>query len=446
MMANKILQLLEEQNLRAVREETLKMNYVDLEQLLEEMPQDKMLVVFRMLPKETAAEVFAEMDSEYQQFLVEAMTDDEVAGIVDRLYMDDTVDLVEEMPANVVKKVLRNTDETKRKIINQILNYPEDCAGSIMTTEFVDLKKEMSAGDALEHIRKTGMNKETIDTCYVIDGQRKLEGEVTIRKLILSRPDESVKALMDANVKSVQTLMDKEDAAYLFRKYNLVSMPVVDMENRLVGIITADDVIDVIEQENTEDFHKMAAMTPSEQEYLKTNVFVLAKNRIIWLLVLMVSATLTGYIIRHYEATLSQVVALTAYIPVLMDTGGNAGSQSSTMIIRSLALNELGFRNIFGVIWKEFRVGVITAAILAVVNLLRILIFDRVGIWIALTVCGSMFCIVITAKVVGGMLPILAERLHMDPVIMASPLITTIVDTVSLLIYFAFATTLLGIA
>lgn len=441
-----IIELIEQNKLLAARQQLIELNVVDIEQVLEEIAQDKMLRLFRMLPKETAAEVFAEMDSEQQQYIIESITDHEINDIMEELYMDDTVDFIEEMPANVVKRVLRNTDEATRKTINQLLNYPDDSAGSIMTTEFVDLKKEMTVAHALEHIRKTGMDKETIDTCYVISAQRKLEGEITLRKLILSAPDSLVSELMDTNVKFVQTLTDKEDAAHIFRKYNLISMPVVDNENRLVGIITVDDAIDVIEQENTEDFHKMAAIAPSEKEYLDTGVFSLAKNRILWLFVLMISATFTGMIIRNYEATLSQVVALASYIPMLMGTGGNAGTQSSTMIIRSLALNEVEFKDIFLVMWKEFRVGILTAAMLAVVNFARIMIFDKVAIPVALTVCASLFCIVTIAKVIGGILPIIAKKIHLDPVIMASPIISTMLDATSLFIYFAFATSILGIA
>ena len=445
-MSDNILKLLEGNCLKEAREAVLGMNYVDLAQLLSEMPQDKLLMVFRMLPKETAAEVFSVMESTEQQYIVESITDEEVSTILDKLFLDDTVDFIEEMPANVVKKVLKNTDEKTRRLINQLLQYPEDSAGSLMTTEFVDLKREMTVGGALEHIRKTGMDKETIDTCYVITAQRKLEGTVSIRTLILNIPEVFISDIMDTNVKFVRTLDDQEDTAALFKKYDLLSMPVVDKENRLVGIITIDDVMDVIEQENTEDFHKMAAMTPSETPYLKTSVLVLAKNRILWLLLLMISATLTGYIIRHYENALAQVVALTSYIPVLMDTGGNAGSQSSTMIIRALALSELRFRDITPVIWKEFRVGVVTGAMLALVNFGRIMLFDHVNALVALTVCCALFCIVILAKVTGGMLPMLAQKLHMDPVIMASPLITTVVDALSLVIYFTFATYFLGIA
>ncbi|MBQ2696749.1 MAG: magnesium transporter, partial [Clostridia bacterium] len=316
----------------------------------------------------------------------------------------------------------------------------------IMTTEFVDLKKEMTVEMALKHIRKTGVDKETINTCYVLSPQRKLEGVVSIRTLILAKPETLMEELMDTNVIKINTLDDQETTAYQFRKYDLLSMPVVDTENRLVGIVTIDDIVDVIEQENTEDFHKMAAMTPSEEPYLKTGVFALAKNRIIWLLVLMISATLTGFIIRYYEGTLSQVVALTSYMPMLMGTGGNAGAQSSTLIIRSLALNELSFSDLLKVMWKELRVGAVTALLLAIVNFARIMIFDHVSVLVALTVCLSLFCVVCLAKVVGGMLPILAEKIHLDPVIMASPIITTILDALSLVIYFQFATTILGIA
>ena len=438
--------LLEKKQFAAVRSLLLDTNYMDIVSVLTEFSPAESLRIFRMLPKETAADVFAEMDSDLQQYIIESMTDAEVGGIMDELYMDDTVDFLEEMPANVVKRVLRNTDETTRKIINQLLQYPDDSAGSIMTTEFVDLKKEMTAQKALEHIRKTGVDKETINNCYVLSPRRELEGVVSIRTLILSSPETTMEELMDTNVKIIRTLDDQETTAYQFRKYDLLSMPVVDTENRLVGIITIDDIVDVIEQENTEDFHKMAAMTPSEDPYLKTSVFTLAKNRVIWLLVLMISATFTGFIIRHYEGALSQVVALTSYIPMLMGTGGNAGAQSSTMIIRSLSLNELDFSDLFKVVWKEFRVGFVTAFLLGIVNFLRIMILDSVSPLVALTVSLSLFCIVCLAKMVGGMLPILAEKIHLDPVIMASPIITTILDAVSLVIYFQFATHLLGIA
>lgn len=438
--------LLEKKQYAKIRTLLLDINYVDIESVLTDFPPDETLRIFRMLPKETAAEVFAEMDSDLQQYIIESITDAEIDSIMDELYMDDTVDFLEEMPANVVKRVLKNTDETTRKTINQLLQYPDDSAGSIMTTEFVDLKKEMSAQKALEYIRKNGVDKETINTCYVLSPQRKLEGVVSIRALILAEPNALMSDLMDTNVKTIHTLDDQETTAYQFRKYDLLSMPVVDTENRLVGIITIDDIVDVIEQENTEDFHKMAAMTPSEDPYLKVGVFTLAKNRAMWLLVLMISATFTGFIIRHFEGALSQVVALTSYIPMLMGTGGNAGAQSSTMIIRSLSLNELEFSDLFKVMWKELRVGAVTALLLGIVNFLRIMLLDNVSVLVALTVSLSLFCVVCLAKVVGGILPILAEKIHLDPVIMASPIITTILDALSLIIYFQFATSILGIA
>ena len=438
--------LLEKKQYAKIRTLLLDINYVDIESVLTDFPPDETLRIFRMLPKETAAEVFAEMDSDLQQYIIESITDAEIDSIMDELYMDDTVDFLEEMPANVVKRVLKNTDETTRKTINQLLQYPDDSAGSIMTTEFVDLKKEMTAQKALEYIRKNGVDKETINTCYVLSPQRKLEGVVSIRALILAEPNALMSDLMDTNVKTIHTLDDQETTAYQFRKYDLLSMPVVDTENRLVGIITIDDIVDVIEQENTEDFHKMAAMTPSEDPYLKVGVFTLAKNRAMWLLVLMISATFTGFIIRHFEGALSQVVALTSYIPMLMGTGGNAGAQSSTMIIRSLSLNELEFSDLFKVMWKELRVGAVTALLLGIVNFLRIMLLDNVSVLVALTVSLSLFCVVCLAKVVGGMLPILAEKIHLDPVIMASPIITTILDALSLIIYFQFATSILGIA
>ncbi len=437
---------LQENRYANIRMLLLDMNYVDIEVLLSELQPDKTLRIFRMLPKETAAEVFTEMDSDMQQYIIESITDSEVVRIMDELFMDDTVDFLEEMPANVVKRVLKSTDEATRKTINQLLQYPDDSAGSLMTTEFVDLKKEMTVKEALEHIRKTGVDKETINNCYVVSPQRKLEGTVSIRTLILSQPDATMEELMDTNIKYINTLDDQERSAYLFRKYDLLSMPVVDREQRLVGIITIDDIVDVIEQENTEDFHKMAAMTPSEIPYLKTGVFTLAKNRVTWLLVLMISATFTGFIIRSFEGTLSQVAALTAYMPMLMGTAGNAGAQSSTMIIRSLALKELDFSDILKVMWKELRVGAATAFLLAVVNFIRIMIFDSVTAPIALAVCLSLFCIVCLAKVIGGMLPVLADKIHVDPVLMASPIITTVLDALSLFIYFRFATSILGIA
>ena len=385
------------------------------------------------------------MPNDMQQYIIQSITHEEMTTIIDQLYFDDVIDLLEEMPANIVKKILLNTDEKKRKLINQFLKYEEDSAGSIMTIEFVDLKKEMTVEQAIERIRKTGVDKQTINTCYVIDKNRKLEGITSIRRLILSNKDVLIKDIMKENYVFINTFDDQEYVASQFKKYDLVSMPVVDKEHRLVGIITIDDIVDIIDQENTEDFHKMAAMEPSEEEYLKTGVFELAKHRIIWLLVLMVSATFTGNIIRKSEDVLQSVVILASFIPMLMDTGGNSGSQSSTLVIRGLALGEIKLKDIFKVMWKEFRVSVVVGIALAIVNFLRVYFIEKVSFMVSITVCISLFFTVVLAKVVGGILPIVAKKLKLDPAIMASPLITTIVDAVALLIYFGIAKMLLGI-
>ncbi len=404
-----------------------------------------MLVLFRLLPKDIEIDVFSYMSNDMQQYIIQSITHEEMTTIIDQLYFDDVIDLLEEMPANIVKKILLNTDDKKRKLINQFLKYEEDSAGSIMTIEFVDLKKEMTVEQAIERIRKTGVDKQTINTCYVIDKNRRLEGITSIRRLILSNKDVLIKDIMKENYVSINTFDDQEYVANQFKKYDLVSMPVVDKEHRLVGIITIDDIVDIIDQENTEDFHKMAAMEPSEEEYLKTGVFELAKHRIIWLLVLMVSATFTGNIIRKSEDVLQSVVILASFIPMLMDTGGNSGSQSSTLVIRGLALGEIKLKDIFKVMWKEFRVSVVVGIALAIVNFLRVYFIEKVSFMVSITVCISLFFTVVLAKVVGGILPIVAKKLKLDPAIMASPLITTIVDAVALLIYFGIAKMLLGI-
>ncbi|ABS42479.1 magnesium transporter [Clostridium botulinum] len=441
-----ILELINEKKYSEAREELLKLNSVDIATLLEEVDNKKnMLVLFRLLPKDIEIDVFSYMSNDMQQYIIQSITHEEMTTIIDQLYFDDVIDLLEEMPANIVKKILLNTDEKKRKLINQFLKYEEDSAGSIMTIEFVDLKKEMTVEQAIERIRKIGVDKQTINTCYVIDGNRKLEGIISIRRLILSNKDVLIKDIMKENYVSINTFDDQEYVANQFKKYDLVSMPVVDKEHRLVGIITIDDIVDIIDQENTEDFHKMAAMEPSEEEYLKTGVFELAKHRIIWLLVLMISATFTGNIIRKSEDVLQSVVILASFIPMLMDTGGNSGSQSSTLVIRGLALGEIKLKDIFKVMWKEFRVSVVVGIALSVVNFLRVYFIEKVSFMVSMTVCISLFFTVVLAKVVGGILPIVAKKLKLDPAIMASPLITTIVDAVALLIYFGIAKILLGI-
>ena len=439
-----ILELISQNKLTEARYELEDMNIVDIAQLFEEIDKHQMIKFFRILPKDIAADVFSYIPAELQAFIIESITDFEIKHIIDDLFFDDTVDLIEEMPAVVVKKVLKNTDENMRKLINQFLNYPEDSAGSVMTIEFVDLKKEMTVKQALEHIRKTGIDKETISTCYVIDSNRKLEGIVSIRRLILSNADELVGDIMNTDIIYIHTYDDQEKIAMLFKKYDLLSMPVVDNEIRLVGIITVDDVVDIIDQENTEDIHKMAALAPSEEEYLKSSVLSLAKNRIVWLLVLMISATITGNIISKFQNVLQTVVVLATYMPMLMNTSGNAGSQSSTLTIRGLALGQISSSDFLKIVWKEFRVSIIVGLVLGIVNFLRIIIFDGVSFVIGLVVCISLFFTVIMAKMVGGLLPIVAVKLKLDPAIMASPLISTICDAVSLTIFFTMATMLLG--
>ena len=421
-------------------------NPVDIAELFEDLTKEQSLKIFRILPKDTSAEVFSYLSSEKQQEIVENITDEEIRHIIDEMFIDDTVDFIEEMPANVVDKILQNTSPDTRKLINQFLKYPENSAGSVMTVEYVSLKSDMNIGQALNHIKKVGIDNETIDICYIIDNQRKLVGFISLKSLIFLDDILPLVDAMETNVISAITTDDQEFIASQFRKYDLTSMPVVDNEGRLVGIITIDDVVDVIDQENTEDFQKMAAMNPSDEEYLKESVFSLAKHRIIWLLVLMISATATGTIIRRYEEVLQSVVILAAFIPMLMDTGGNAGSQSSTLIIRGIALGEIQLKDIGKILWKEFRVSLIVGITLAAVNFLRIYYIDRAGLTISLVVCASLLFTVVIAKVVGGVLPIMAKAFKLDPAIMASPLITTIVDACALVVYFGLSTHFLNLA
>ena len=442
-MKELILNLIEQGRYAEVQKVVIDMNVVDIAQLLEGLDKQKLLVVFRVLPKEIASNVFSYTSSELQRYIIESITDKEIKSILDELFFDDTIDFLEEMPSNIVKKVLKNTDEETRKLINQFLNYPEDSAGSIMTIEFVDLKKEMTAKQALQHIKETGVDKVTIYTCYVIDNNRKLEVVISARKLILSEESTMVRDIMESDVIYINTFDDQEKIASLFKKYDFLSMPVVDNERRLVGIVTIDDIVDIIDQENTEDLQKMAGMQPSEEGYLKTNAFVLAKHRIAWLLILMISATFTGKIIRRYEDVLQSTVLLASFIPMLMDTGGNAGTQSSTLIIRGMALGEIRLIDIFRVLWKEFQVSCLTGIILSIVNFARIYYIEKVDFLISLTVCITLFFTIVLAKIVGGILPIIAKRLKVDPAIMASPLITTIVDAAALILYFTTATSLL---
>lgn len=436
---------LEKNLLLEVKNKLILLNPIDIASILETLSKENTLKAFRILSKDLASEVFSYLSSEKQQEIIESSSDEELKRIIDDMFLDDTVDLIEEMPAGVVAKILKNTSVENRKLINQFLKYPEDSAGSIMTVEYVSLKNDMNVKESLERIRAKGIKNETINDCFVIDKERKLVGTLPIRELIINQEETLIKNIMTDNFEKVQADTDREFVADLFRRYDLSTMAVVDTENRLVGIITIDDIVDVIDQENTEDFQKMAAMEPSDKEYLKESVFALAKHRILWLLILMISATATGTIIRRYEDTLQSVVVLAAFIPMLMDTGGNAGSQSSTLIIRGLALGEIKTKDVWKILWKEFRVSIIVGVTLAMVNFLRILYFDKIGFTMTLVVCLSLFATVVIAKVVGGILPIAAKKLKLDPAIMASPLITTIVDACALVIYFTMATALLHI-
>ncbi|MBV1757127.1 MAG: magnesium transporter [Dethiosulfatibacter sp.] len=444
-MIKRAIDLIEEGKFTEARKAILEMNSVDIAEVFEELDTEKLLVMFRLLPKETAVDVFSYISADLQEYLIEAIADNEIQTIMDELFLDDTVDLLEEMPANIVKKILKNTSKDKRDLINHLLKYPENSAGSIMTIEYVDLKKEMTVRESLMNIKKVGVDKETINTCYVIDENRKLEGIVSLRKLIINEDETVIKDIMQTNIISINTHMDQEEIASIIKKYDLLVVPVVDNEGRLVGIITIDDVVDIIDQENTEDFQKMAAMQPSDEEYLKTGIFTSAKHRVGWLLVLMISATITGNIIKQYNDILQSVVILVSFIPMLMNTGGNSGSQSATLVIRGLALNEIQMRDVWKVLWKEFRVSIVVGFVLASVNFIRIYFLERTDLYVAITVCVSLFITVITAKLVGGILPIIAKKMKLDPAIMASPLVTTIVDAVALVTYFSIATVLMNI-
>ncbi len=424
----------------------------DIAILFGDLGDERVPVVFRLLPKETAAEVFVELESDQQQMLIQGFSNSELKEVLDELYLDDAVDLVEEMPANVVTRILKHTDPETRKSINEILKYPEDSAGSIMTTEFVDLKETMTVGDALKRIRRTAPDKETINVCYVIDERRHLIGYLSIRRLLLAEEDDVIGEIMEKSLIAVQTLDDQETTAQALSKYDFLALPVVDTENRLVGIVTVDDAMDVIEEETTEDFEKMAAMLPSDKPYLKTGVFETWKARTPWLLMLMLSATFTGIILTHFESALMSCAILTSFIPMLSGTGGNSGTQASTAVIRALSLDEVRFSDLFHVLWKELRVSLCCGLCLAAANFIKMMLVDRmllnnpdVTVWVALVVCATLICTVVCAKLVGCAMPLLAEKVGFDPAVMASPFITTIVDALSLLIYFRVASAILGI-
>lgn len=426
------------------------LNEVDIADYLETLDNEKMLCVFRLLPKDISADVFAYMDNDQRTRIMAAMDDAEAMRLIDDMFIDDAVDFLEELPAGVVKRMLQGCDEKKRQLINQFLRYPENSAGSIMTIEYMEFHLGTTVGQAMAEIRRTGVDKETINTLYIIDESRKLLGTVGLRKLILSKDDKLVDELMNAQAISVHTTDDQEVVADTVRKYDLLSIPVVDHEDRLVGIITVDDIVDVIEEENTEDFEKMAALLPSDDEYLKTSVFDMAKNRLPWLLIMMIFSTLTGMIITHFENLLSSSggigVALMASVPLLMGTGGNCGSQASTLAIRGLALGEIEFKDMFRVLWREIRVALILGVVLSVVNYLRIWFLTPDNRSVALVVSLAMFMTILIAKAIGCTLPLLAKAIHVDPALMASPIITTVVDAASLTVLFTVATRMLNIA
>lgn len=433
-----ILELLKERNFKEIKNILNDMNEVDIAQLLEQLPERETILAFRLMRKEEAAETFTHLDPKFQKLLIEAFTERELKEVLDELYLDDTVDLLEEMPANVVERILSNTDVQTRSMLNTLLNYPKDSVGSIMTVEYVDFKKTMTVEEAVRKLKRVGIDSETIYTCYVIEG-KKLIGTVSAKDLLISDDKKVIEEIMESHIISVTTTDDKEEAAKLIGKYGLLALPVVDKENCMVGIVTVDDAMEVMEDEATEDISRMMAVSPSDDTYFGTSVIQHAKNRIVWLLILMLSATFTGMIISRYENAFSAVPILVSFIPMLMDTGGNCGSQSSTLIIRGLAVDEIGFKDFFRVLFKEFRISLIVSVALAVVNAIRIMIMYQ-NIQLAILIGLSLVATVIMAKMVGCMLPLLAKKCKLDPAIMAAPLITTLVDTGSILVYFAIAT------
>jgi len=441
-----------EKRFQEIREMLSAVPAVDVAVLLSEIDEKNIPLLYRILPKEMAADVFAELDADAQERLIACFSDRELREVLEELYLDDTVAMIEEMPASVVARILRNSSAESRAQINSILRYPKDSAGSLMTTEFVRLKKSMTVKEAFETIRRDAIDKETIYTCYVTNENRKLEGVVSVKSMLLASLSATIASVMEENVVYAQTLADREDVAKMFDHYNFLALPVVDNEQRLVGIITVDDAMDVLQEEAEEDFTKMAAITPSETPYLKTGVFTIFKTRFPWLLILMLSATFTGLIISGFETALSSCVVLTAFIPMLMGTGGNSGSQASVTVIRGISLGEITFRDAWRVLFKELRVSLLCSVVLALVSFIKIMLVDRLLLgnpdvtpMVAFTVSATLTVTVIAAKLIGAALPILAKRMKLDPAVMASPFITTIVDALSLLVYFCIAQTLLGL-
>ncbi|MDR0223130.1 MAG: magnesium transporter [Oscillospiraceae bacterium] len=449
---NELEKMLDEKRFRLLHDELAEENSADIAALLETVPIEKAVLLFRMLPKDLAAKAFADLFSEVQQSLVERLSDKEIFNVIEELFLDDAVDFIEEMPASIAKKVLAYATPETREQINHLLKYPESSAGSIMTVEYVNLKRRMTVAQAFDRIRETGLDKETVYICYVTDSERRLKGVVSVKTLLLSQPEQVINDIMETNLIITRTDADQEEIARLFEKYDLLSIPVIDSEDRLVGIITVDDIVDVVQEEATEDFQIMAAMTPSDKPYLKTGVARLATNRIVWLFVLMVAAMVTGGILEKFEKAIRAMPILTVFIPMLMDTGGNSGSQSSTLIIRGMALSEITPRDFFKVVWKEMRVGLMVGVILSSINFLRVWLtytsnpeYGAEVMKIAGTVSATLLFTVVVANLVGGVLPIIAKKCKIDPAVMAAPLITTIVDALSLIVYFSLAAILLGI-
>lgn len=443
-MEDKIIELINNNDLVTLKKFLDDLNEADISECLDDLPKEDVAVVFRLLNKDLASKVFSRMESDTQEKLVEILTDKEIGEIINTLFIDDAVDLVSEMPANLVKRILKNADKSTRGYINAILQYPEDSAGSLMTIEYEDVHVNMTVQDAFDRIRQTGIGKETVYIVYVLDDERHLLGVTTVRKLLLSKMDTKIADIMETNIITINTHQDKEEVARMFDKYDFIAMPVVDLENRMVGIITIDDALDVMSEENEEDFEIMAAMSPSEDSYFKTSVFTHTKNRIVWLLILMLSAVLTGTIITHYQDAFSSIPILVSFIPMIMDTGGNCGSQSSTMIIRGLATGEIELKDVMKVWFKEVRIALMVGMILALVNGVRIVIQYQDPL-LAIVLGITMLFTVVLAKSLGCLLPMAAKKLKLDPAIMASPLITTVVDTCAILIYFNVAVILMGI-
>ena len=444
-MFERITKLIEEKNYSKIKKLLIEMNEFDIAEILNDLPPKEIIKIFRLLPKDIGADVFSYLESDTATLIISSLSDSEAVDIINDMYADDAADLFEEMPANVVKKLLNKVDSETRKNINQLLKYPENSAGSLMTVEYIDFKEYITIKDAIKKKKREYEDAETINTCFVTDKKKKLIGVVKLKDLIINDEDTPVNEIMNEDFMYVTTLTDQEEVAKTFQDYDLTSMPVVDSENKLVGIITIDDVIDIIEEETTEDIERMAGITPTEKSYLKLSTFDLFKSRIPWLFVLMISATLTGKIIERYETALSSYIILTAFIPMLMNTGGNAGGQSSATIIRALSLGDIEYKDTLKVIFKEFRTAILAGIALAIVNFGKLMLFDKVGFNIALVISLSLFVTVCAAKSIGSFLPIIAKKLGFDPTVMAGPFITTLVDAISLFVYFAIATSILGL-